>query len=184
MHVTLVQIQPRPGPRICFRTAHSFLRPWQPQLLHLHRKLQYIINTLTLRLRLMHIIPPHIDPMPPHKHRIRIGILLHRRLQTLRKILLVRRILDNRYPQPVKVAQVADFISPLGYTFDLLDLLDFETGGGPGVALDEEGDEDGPLGVRVDAAAGAALEGCVEEGGAGGGFVDLGGGLSMSLLVS
>jgi len=80
----------------------------------------------------------------------------------------VRCILNNRYPQPVVVAQIALFAATLRYAFDLLDRFDLEAGAGAEVALDEEGDEDGPLRVRVDAAAGAAVEGGEEEGRAGG----------------
>jgi hypothetical protein len=52
----------------------------------------------------------------------------------------------------------------LGDPFDLLDLLDFETGLGSMRGFDEEGYEDRPLGVCVDAAACAAFEGGEEEG--------------------
>jgi hypothetical protein len=111
--------------------------------------------------------------MPPYKHRIRIGILLHGGLEALCEILLVRRVLDNGDPQAVKVSQVADLVAALGYALDLLDLLDLKAYVGPEVALDQQRDEDGPLRVRVDAAAGAALKGGVEEGRAGGGLVGL-----------
>lgn len=93
----------------------------------------------------------------------------------------MRRVLNNRYPQPVKVAEITLLASPLWYAFDLLNLLDFEARVGPEVALDKEGDEHGPLRVRVDAAAGAAVEGGEEEGRAGGGFENLGVGISMSI---
>jgi hypothetical protein len=85
----------------------------------------------------------------------------------------VRRVLDDGDPQAVKVAQIADLVAALGNALDLLDLLDLEARVGAEVALDEQRDEDGPLRVRVDAAAGAALEGGVEKGRAGGGFVRL-----------
>ena len=85
----------------------------------------------------------------------------------------LRRILNNRNPQPLKVSQITHLPPPLRNPLDLLDLLDLEARLFAELFLDEEGDEDGPLRVRVDAAAGAALEGRVEEGCAGGRFVDL-----------
>jgi hypothetical protein len=111
--------------------------------------------------------------MPPNQDSIRVRILLHSLLQTLPQILLVRRVLDNGYAQAIVVAKVALLAAALGDALDLLDLLDLEARGGAQVALHEEGDEDGPLRVRVDAAAGAAVEGGHEEGGAGGGLEDL-----------
>jgi hypothetical protein len=112
--------------------------------------------------------------MPLHQNRIRIRIPLHRLLQTLSQILLMRRILNDRYPQAIKVSQIPRFTPSFRYPFYLLDFLDFEARVGTKVALDEKGDKHGPLRVRVDAAAGAAVEGGEEEGGAGGGFEDLG----------
>lgn len=83
------------------------------------------------------------------------------------------RVFDDGDGQSVIVAQVTHLVPPLGYALDLLNLFDLEACVGAEIALDEQGDEDGPLRVRVDAAASAALEGCVEERGAGGWFVDL-----------
>ena len=105
--------------------------------------------------------------MPPNQNRIRIRIHLHGLFQTLPQILLMRRIFDNWDAQAIVVPQITLFTTALGDTLDLLNLLDFETCRGAGVAFNEEGDEDGPLRVRVDAAAGAALEGSEEERGAG-----------------
>jgi hypothetical protein len=139
----------------------------------------------------MHIIAPNISvprqhlifpllfsnryshPMPLDQNRIAIRILLHRRLQTLPKILLVRRVLDNRYPQAIIVAQVALLAATFGDAFDLLDFFDFEARIRAEVALDDEGYEDGPLRVCVNAAACAAFECGEEERGAGGRFKDL-----------
>lgn len=73
------------------------LRPRQSQLLHLNRELQDIIDTLALRLRLVHIIAPHISAsrqqlflaqstaqyshaVPSDQYRIAVRILLHGRL--------------------------------------------------------------------------------------------------------
>jgi len=64
----------------------------------------------------------------------------------------------------------------LGDALDLLNLLNFKASGWAGVALNEEGDKDGPLRMRVDAAAGAALKGGEEQWGAGGWLEDLVGG--------
>lgn len=111
--------------------------------------------------------------MPPNQDSIRVRVLLHSLLQTLPQILLVRRVLDNGYPQAIVVAQVALLAAALGDALDLLDLLDLEACVFAEVALHEESDEDRPLRVRVDAAAGAALEGGHEERGAGGGLEDL-----------
>lgn len=85
----------------------------------------------------------------------------------------MRRVLNNRYPQTIKVSQIPLLAPPLWYTLDLLNFLNLEACGGTKVAFDKEGHEHGPLRVRVDAAAGAAVEGGEEEGGAGGGFEDL-----------
>jgi hypothetical protein len=85
----------------------------------------------------------------------------------------MRRVLDDRYPQAIVVAQIALLATTLGYAFDLLDLFDFEACVVAEVAFDEESNENGPLGVRVYAAAGAAFEGGHEEGCAGRWFEDL-----------
>ena len=85
----------------------------------------------------------------------------------------MRRVLDDWYPQPIIVPQVALLAAPLWYALDLLDLLDFKASILAEVAFDEKRDEDGPLRVCVNAAAGAALEGSHEEGCAGGGLEDL-----------
>lgn len=166
-------------------TSHNHtLHPLQPQPVHLHRQLKQIIQTLTLRFRLLDILAPNIDPMPLDQHRTRLGPLLNRLLQRILQVLLVRSILDNRDLHRVEVAQVACFAPALEDlraaraaardAFDLLDLFHGEDVGAVGVLVAgfaDEGYEDGPLGVRMDTAAGAALgEGCHEEGGAGGGF--------------
>ena len=72
------------------------------------------------------------------------------------------------------IPQVPRLARPTHYAFDLLNVVYFEEvavelGGG----LEEQGDEHGGLGVRVDAAPGtAAGEGGEEEGRALGGLVD------------
>jgi hypothetical protein len=98
------------------------LRPWQPQLLHFDRQLKNIVDTLALRLRLVHVISPNISAsrqqsiphqstltpnlhsMPLDQYRITVWIFLHGRLKTLPQVLLMRRVLDDRYPQAVIVA--------------------------------------------------------------------------------
>jgi hypothetical protein len=66
-------------------------------------------------------------------------------------------------------------VSATGDAFDLLDLRDGEDVGVAGILeLADECDENGPLAVSMDAAAGAALgEGREEEGCAGGWFESL-----------
>ena len=86
----------------------------------------------------MHIIAPDIDTMPPNQDSIRVREVVHSFLKTVSQVLLVRRVLDNRNPQPVKVAKVALLASSLRNTLDLLDLLDLETCGGAEVALHEQ----------------------------------------------
>ena len=105
--------------------------------------------------------------MPPNQNSIRVRVRLHSLFQTLPQILLVRRVLDDGYPQTIVVAQVALLAAALGDALDLLDLLDLEARVFTEVALNEQRDQHRPLRVRVDAAAGAALEGGHEEGGAG-----------------
>lgn len=111
--------------------------------------------------------------MSPDQDRVRIGVLLHRLFQALSQVLLMRRVLDDRYSQPVVVPQIALLAPPLRYAFDLLNLLDLEASVFAEVALDQQCDENRPLRVCVDAAAGAALEGGHEERCAGGGLEDL-----------
>lgn len=143
--------------------------PRNPQLLHLHRELEQVVQALAHRLRLVHIVAPDIDAMPPHKHCKRVGEFLHGLLHELGKILLVRRVLDNGDPQRVVVPKVAHLAEAAPEALDLLNVVDLEdAAAGPvGGGLEDEGDEDGPVRVRVDAAAGvAAREGGEEEGGA------------------
>lgn len=85
----------------------------------------------------------------------------------------MRRVLDNRDAQPLKVAEIALFTPALWNSLDLLNLFDLKASVAAKVALDEEGDENGPLRVGVNTAAGATLKGSVEEGCAGGRFVGL-----------
>lgn len=86
---------------------------------------------------------------------------------------LLRSVLNNRYPQRIEIPKVPNLSASLWYALDLLNALDLEARVGAKVSLDEQRNEDGPLRVRVDTAAGAACEGRVEERCAGGGLVSL-----------
>lgn len=79
----------------------------------------------------------------------------------------MRRVLDNRYPQAVVVAQISLLSATLGYTFDLLYFFNLEACVLAKIAFYEESYQNSPLRVGVDAAAGAAFEGGEEEGCAG-----------------
>lgn len=72
------------------------------------------------------------------------------------------------------IPQISRLRHPPPKSLDLLDIVDLKdfVVHAAGLLLEEDGYEDGPLGVGVDAAAGTATgEGCEEEGGALGGFV-------------
>lgn len=171
--------------------------PRKTQLVHLNRQLEQIVETfditnpistndqlttskrgggypnspLTLRLRLVDVISPHIDAMAPHQNSIRIRVLLHSSLKILRQVLLMRRVLNNRNAQRIMIPQVTHFPHALAKALDLLNVVDLEDAAA--LCLEEQGDEDGPVGVGVDAAAGAAAgEGGEEEGRALGGLVE------------
>jgi len=83
--------------------AVSSLCPRKTQLLHLHRQLQNIIDTLALRLRLMYVIAPHVNAVSLDQNRVRVGVSLHRLLQALPQILFMRGVFDDRYTQTVIV---------------------------------------------------------------------------------
>lgn len=100
--------------------------------------------------------------MSPHQNRIRIRILIHRRLQLLRKILLKRRILNNRNPQGIMEPEHA--LSPTARNpLNLLDVADLKAAIGALLALNQQRHEYSPLRVRVDGAQGPALEGGEEQ---------------------
>lgn len=122
----------------------------------------------------MDIITPHVDAVAPHQDGIRVRVLVHGGLEELGQVLLMRRVLDDGDAQGIMVAQVADLAQALAKALDLLNVVDLEDAAALG--LEEEGDEDGPVRVGVDAAAGAAAgEGGEEEGRALGGLVERGG---------
>lgn len=85
----------------------------------------------------------------------------------------MRRVLDDGYAQTVVVAKVALLPPALGYAFDLFNFFDLKACVFSEVALDEKGHKDGPLRVGMDAATGAAFEGCEEERSACRGFQNL-----------
>ena len=134
-------------------------------------------SPLALRLGLVDVVPPDIYAMSPNQHGIGIRILFHSLLKILGQILLMRGVLNDRDPERVMIPQVALLRHPPPEALDLLDVVDLKdfiltwT-----LGLEQQRDEHGPLGVRVDAAAGvAAGEGCEEEGRALGGLVAWGG---------
>lgn len=179
-------------------------RPRETKLLHLNSQLKDIIDAanpvstirhrqqrvsnsdipFALRLCLMNVVTPDIDSMPPYQHRIRIWILLHGLLQALGQVLLMRRVFNDRDPESIIVSKISLLASPLRNALDLLNLLNLEARVFADFTFYEEGDEDGPLRVCVNAAAGATLEGGVEEGGTGRGFVCLVGKSVWSVIVS
>jgi hypothetical protein len=79
---------------------------------------------------------------------------------------ILRSIFNNRNPQTIIVSKIARLLPPLGDALDLLNLLNFKTRLFSEFALDKKGNKDGPLRVGMYAAAGAALEGGIEEGSA------------------
>lgn len=103
--------------------------------------------------------------MPPHKHSIRIRILVHSGLQKLCKILLMRGVLNDGNAQRIMISQVARLGEALAKALDLLNVVNlkhFILAGTLG--FKKQRHEHGPLRVRVDAAAGvAARKGCEEE---------------------
>ena len=163
---------------ISFRRKFSRL-PLKSQLVHLNSQLEQIVQTLRLRLRLRHVLAPNVHAVPLDQHRARLRPLPDRSLQTILQVLLVRGVLDNRDLHRVEVAQISQFPPALGDfhaarsaagdSLDLLDLVHREhvLVGALLAGFTEEGDENRPLRVCVDAAAGVARgEGCEEEGGA------------------
>jgi hypothetical protein len=76
----------------------------------------------------------------------------------------MRRILNNRHNQLIKIAQTPLLPFTLPNPLNLLQMLNLKCRIFSKVLLYEERDEDGPLRVRVDGAAGAAVEGGEEEG--------------------
>lgn len=118
-----------------------------------------------LSLGLVDIVAPDVDAMPADQDGVGIGVLLHGGLKVLGEVLLVGGVFDDGDPQSVVVAQVSGLGHAPAEALDLLDVVDLKDLVPAGaLGLEQQGDEDGPLRVRVDAAAGvAAGEGCQEE---------------------
>lgn len=84
----------------------------------------------------------------------------------------MRRVLDDRNPQRIMISQVAHFAEPFAKALDLLNVVNLKDLAAVTPGLEQQRNEHGPVGVRVDAAAGAAAgEGGEEEGRALGGLV-------------
>lgn len=112
----------------------------------------------------MDVVTPDVDTVPSDQHSISIGILLHRLLKILSQVLLMGSVLDDRNPESVVVSQVTLLSHTAAEALDLLDIVDLEDlVFARALGLKEESDEDGPLGVSVDAAAGVAAGECGEE---------------------
>lgn len=99
--------------------------------------------------------------MSSDKNRIGIRVLIHRSFQTSRQVFLERSIFDNGNPQCIRIPQHS-LILTFRYALDLLDMVDFEAIGVAAPSLDQEGHKDGPLGMGMDAAVRAAIEGSKE----------------------
>lgn len=120
---------------------------------------------LTHGLGLVYIVSPNIDTMSANEDGIRVGILIHGLLEKLGQILLVGSVFNHGDAQSVVVVEVARLLEPATKALDLLDVVDLKhlvVSGALG--LEEQRHQHGPVRVRVDAAAGAALgEGGQEE---------------------
>lgn len=105
----------------------------------------------------MDVVTPDIDAVTSNQHCVRVWVLLHSLLEELSQVFLVGCVLDDGDAERVMVAQVSRLVHALAEALDLLNVVDLED---PVVAgalgLEEQRDEDGPLGVGVNAAAGAA----------------------------
>jgi hypothetical protein len=103
-----------PSPLGCF--CSQITQPRNAKLLHFYGQLKQIVKAiqwsvmvmifslytngyppLTLCFCFMNCFAPYIDPMPSHQNSIGVRIEVHRRLQALRQILLVRGILNHWY---------------------------------------------------------------------------------------
>lgn len=105
--------------------------------------------------------------MSPHEHRIGVGVLVHRCLQTFRQVLLVWGVLNDRDAQSVVVVQVALALATRN-TLDLLDVAHLEACFRAHLPFNQQGDQDCPLRVSVNTTASTLLKGREEQRGAGG----------------
>ena len=95
--------------------------------------------------------------MPPYENSASVRMLLHFLLKTTRQVLFERRVLDDRYPQSIMIAEHT-LTFPRWNAFDLLDSADLEASRRAKLSLDQKGHQHRPLRVSVDAAASALLE--------------------------
>lgn len=98
----------------------------------------------------------------PHEHRISIRVLVHRSLQTAGQVLFERSIIDDRDAQGIVVSKHTLALT-LGDTLDLFDVVDLKASIGALFPLNQQGDQDSPLRVGMDAATRAMLKGSEEQ---------------------
>lgn len=65
-----------PARQTCLRC----LREIDAEDLPEHRRLEEVVEALTLRLRLLPRVPPHEEAVPPHQHRVALRVRLDSRL--------------------------------------------------------------------------------------------------------
>lgn len=107
--------------------------------------------------------------MPPNKHCVRVGILVHGRLQTAGQVFLEGSVVDDWDTEGVVVPVVA-LSATFGNTLDLLDVVDLEACIGTLLSLDQQCDQHRPLGVCMNAASSAMLKSSQKQRGAVGGL--------------
>jgi len=100
--------------------------------------------------------------MSPNEYCISIGILLHSFLQPLGQILLERRILNDGNAQRIVKAQ-HPFAWAFGDAFDLLNITDLEARILSVQLLNQQGHQNGPLGMGMYGTQGATLKSCKEQ---------------------
>lgn len=100
--------------------------------------------------------------MATNQHCVCIRVLVHGLFEELGKILLVGRILNDWNAKRVVVAKIARLFKAFAKALDLLNVVDAEftrifCPAGTAASLEDQGHEDGPLTVRVNAATGTTL---------------------------
>lgn len=131
-------------------------------------KSHLICSPLALRLGLVHIVAPDVDAMATNQNSVRIRVFVHGLLKELGQVLLVGRVLNDRDTEGIMIAEVSRLAVTATEALDLLNVVDLEhTVGafvtGVGHGLEDEGNEDSPVRMRVDAASGAAARKGGEE---------------------
>jgi hypothetical protein len=147
---------------------------------HFNSKLEEIIQALALRLGFRNVVAPNITvcihqlqelsmtrgynshSMSPDQDGVGVRVLVHGLLQASGEILLECSVLDDRNLKCVEEAQHALALASRN-TLDLLNVADLEASIWTLLALDQERHQNGPLGVRVNAAAGTTLESSKEQ---------------------